>query len=223
MPTATTTFERVLAVPLVLAALVVAFLLVRREFTDVDTPTTALRLTPLDASDWSDLSSGPTAFGLPGAAVTIAEFGDFECPACRSFATTTLARIRADYPTQVRLVYRHRPLAQHRFAVQAASASECARSAGRFEVMHDLLYATQDSLGLLPWGTLGLRAGLQDSAGFESCVRRADHLSIQQDTVLAERLEVHEVPSLAINGHRLSGVPSQRQLTRIVDSILSAR
>jgi hypothetical protein len=161
--TTTTTFEKVLAVPLVIAALVVAVMLVRREFTDVDTPTNALTLTPLDTSEWRDLSDGPTSFGRPHAAVTIVEFGDFECPACRSFATTTLARIRSEYPTQVRLVYRHRPLAQHRFAVQAASASECARVAGRFEVMHDLLFATQDSLGLLPWGNLGLRAGLSDS------------------------------------------------------------
>lgn len=223
MPTPSTTLERILAVPLVIAALVVAAMLVRREFTEVDNPTVALTLIPLGASDWRDLSDGPTSLGRPDAAVTIVEFGDFECPACRSFATTTLARIRTDHPTQVRLIYRHRPLAQHRFAVQAAAASECARAAGRFEEMHDLLYATQDSFGLLPWGGLGIRAGLPDSASFEACVKDRKHIALWVDSVLAERLAVNEVPMLAINGHRLSGVPTEKQLTRMVDSILSGR
>lgn len=223
MGTTPTTLEKVLAVPLVISAMVVAVLLIRRELATTPPPQSDLSVATVDDDDWQRMIDAPVAFGSQDAPVTIVEFGDFECPACKSFATNTLPRLRQEYPGHVRIIYRHRPLLQHRFARQAAAAAECARSRGHFESFHDLLYSKQDSLGLLPWGGLAIAVGIADSAGFEACVHEARQQILVIDSALADRLDVAAVPTIAINGLRLGGVPDFKRLSGLVDSILGRR
>lgn len=84
------------------------------------------------------------ATGSAQAKVTIVEFSDFQCPACRQ-AEAVIKQILADYPQEVRLVYRHLPLTQiHNQAMAAAELSESAAAAGKFWGMHDLLFERQD-------------------------------------------------------------------------------
>ncbi len=70
-------------------------------------------------------ATGPSR-GPAGAAVTIVEFGDFQCPFCAR-ARGPLADLVAAYPTDVRLVFRQLPLTDiHAQAQGAAEASLCA-------------------------------------------------------------------------------------------------
>ncbi|MBI2048241.1 MAG: thioredoxin domain-containing protein, partial [Parcubacteria group bacterium] len=63
--------------------------------------------------------------GNPEAPVTIVEFSDFQCPFCQKFHPT-VQQVLAEYPGQVRWVYKHFPLDQiHLQARPAAEASEC--------------------------------------------------------------------------------------------------
>jgi protein-disulfide isomerase len=89
----------------------------------------------------SDHCVGPTH-----AAVTVVEYGDFECPNCKQ-AVPALKQLLDKYRERVRLAYRHFPLeAVHVHALHAAEAAECAGAQGRFWQMHDLLYANQNAL-----------------------------------------------------------------------------
>jgi protein-disulfide isomerase len=80
--------------------------------------------------------------GNPEAAVTLEEFGDFECPTCKEFATF-LDQVIKEYDPRVRLIFRNFPLAMHAHARDAALAAEAAGMQGRYWEMHDMLYREQ--------------------------------------------------------------------------------
>jgi cyclophilin family peptidyl-prolyl cis-trans isomerase/protein-disulfide isomerase len=84
--------------------------------------------------------------GPESAPITIIEYGDFQCPYC-SIASQNLKALLEQYPEDVKLVYRHFPLASiHPNAILATAASEAAglQSEDAFWAMHDLLYSTQE-------------------------------------------------------------------------------
>src|SRR5690242_7629732 len=89
---------------------------------------------------------GDAILGDPNASVTLAEYGDFECPYCgrAHFAIQeVLRRVGRD----VRFVFRHFPLsAMHPHAVRAAEAAEAAGAQGKFWPMHDTLFENQGAL-----------------------------------------------------------------------------
>ena len=78
--------------------------------------------------------------GPADAAVTVEEFGDFQCPPC-SKLSEPLNQLQKQY--NLRLIYREFPLAIHVHAKEAAFAAEAAGRQGRFWQMHDLLYREQ--------------------------------------------------------------------------------
>ena len=80
--------------------------------------------------------------GNPAAAVTLEEFGDFECPSCANLATF-LDQVIKEYHPRVRLIFRNFPLPNHLFARDAALAAEAAGLQGRYWEMHDMLYREQ--------------------------------------------------------------------------------
>ena len=80
------------------------------------------------------------------AAVTIVEYGDFECPNCRQ-AAPAVKLILEHWRGRVRLVWRHFPLeGVHPHALSAALASEAAAAQGKFWEMHDVLLENQGHL-----------------------------------------------------------------------------
>ena len=83
--------------------------------------------------------------GPEDAIITIVEYADFQCPYC-SVASQNLKALMERYPDDVRVVYRHFPLASiHDKAIPAAQAVEAAglQSKDAFWDFHDLLYETQ--------------------------------------------------------------------------------
>lgn len=84
--------------------------------------------------------------GPSHAAVTVVEYGDFECPNCKQ-AAPALKLLLERFPGRVRLVWRHFPLEEvHPHALPAALASEVAAAQGKFWPMHDLLFDDQRHL-----------------------------------------------------------------------------
>jgi hypothetical protein len=86
--------------------------------------------------------------GPLSAPLVIQMFSDFQCPFC-SRVEPTVARILASYPTEVRVVWRHYPLAFHANAMPAAeAASEVFAQVGDagFWPYHDLLFENQREL-----------------------------------------------------------------------------
>lgn len=76
------------------------------------------------------------------AAVTMVNFGDFQCPACGAYHSV-VKQLEAKYKDTLTVVFRHFPLSVHLNAVPAAMAAEAAGKQGKFWEMHDKLYETQ--------------------------------------------------------------------------------
>lgn len=92
------------------------------------------------------ISPDETIKGDMNAPITLVEYSDFQCPACKLYSTTVTSVIDAN--ADVRLVYRHFPLDQHQNARKAAAAAEAAGKQKKFFEYHDMLFDTQDD-----WGT----------------------------------------------------------------------
>jgi protein-disulfide isomerase len=80
------------------------------------------------------------ALGPADAAVTLEEFGDFQCPPCGQLSEP-INQLQKQY--NLRVIYREFPLPSHAHAKEAAFAAEAAGRQGRFWQMHDLLFREQ--------------------------------------------------------------------------------
>jgi protein-disulfide isomerase len=78
--------------------------------------------------------------GPANAAVTLEEFGDFQCPPCGKLSEP-INHLQKQY--NLRVIYREFPLPMHAHAKDAAFAAEAAGRQGRFWQMHDLLFREQ--------------------------------------------------------------------------------
>lgn len=77
--------------------------------------------------------------------VTILEYGDFQCPACKAYYPL-IQEIKKEYGDKIKFQFRHYPLTQiHPNAFIASRAAEAAGLQSKFFEMHDMLYEQQDS------------------------------------------------------------------------------
>jgi protein-disulfide isomerase len=163
-----------------------------------------------------------TLKGPEQAAVTIVEFSDFQCPACRSF-NPILSQVVEAYGDQVQVAFRQFPLRSiHPQAQPAAEAALCAREQGKFWQLHDAMFADQRSLNPPQLKALALTVGL-DGDAFDACLDEGRHRQlIDQDLERGERAGVTGTPSVFINGREVSPgrVPSFEQLQAVIDDEL---
>lgn len=204
-------------VVLVLCALAVTGLLVRRE---LFTPRTASADVLKKVDHWTELAAGGHTLGPADAPVRILEFADFQCPYCAALEPD-LDSLRSRYPGQVAVIYRHFPIPSHRYAVSAAQASECAAAQGRFDTFHDALFAAQDSIGHYAWRRFAQIAGVPDRRAFDICVGAHTFQDrVSQDAAAAHSIGALGTPTLVVNGVMLTG--SSAQLDSVVEVAVRA-
>jgi protein-disulfide isomerase len=143
--------------------------------------------------------------GPMNAAVTMVEYGDFECPYCGA-AHPVIEHIRRTAGDELRFVYRHFPLSNvHPHAERAAEAAEAAGAQHRFWAMHDLLFQHQSALdddSLLAYA----EALALDRARFsEELVSGAHAPRVREDFLSGVRSGVDGTPALFINEVRYDG------------------
>ncbi len=168
---------------------------------------------PALVEDWEQYGTGER-LGPADARVTIVEFGDFLCPFCQQ-AATEVREIRRRWPNDVAVVYRH--LIVHPEARDASLAAECARSEGRFEMLHDALYLNPESIGVKPWGEWAIEAGVRDTVEFLSCmVDPATDSIIVRDSLAARALRIPATPTFLINNRQYVGRLGVDRMTEYV-------
>lgn len=175
----------------------------------------------------------------PNAKVTIVEFGDYRCPACKAAYPATKQIIK-DYAEgtssaygKVNFVFRNFPFLPDSSlnpspiaSTLAANAAECASDLGKFWEMHDYLYANQpDETNIKMYniddltkaaGTLGM-----DTTKFKACLSaKTDNDRVQKDLADGTALNVNATPTFYINGAFMQGVPSYQDFKSILDQLL---
>ena len=166
---------------------------------------------------WHAVLASGRRIGPSSAPITIVEFADFECPACRSFELSVVAKMRRLYPNDFAVQFHHWPLPYHHLAYPAARAAECAAAQDRFAAFHDMVYELQDSLGLKSFASFATQSGVPDSAAFTKCVSTPDLVAaIESDVALAKLVGGGGTPTILVEGVVLGSVPDSSALVRIL-------
>jgi len=154
-----------------------------------------------------DHSQGPDS-----ALSTLVEFGDYQCPYCRT-AYSVVKRLQNTLGRKLRFVFRNFPLTQtHLYALSAAKVAEAAALQGRFWEMHDLLYENQgflvpDAIGCFPESLELNFETLRIDMGQGEVAQR-----LNEDRKSAIASGVNGTPSFFINGFRYDGPPDYDSL-----------
>jgi protein-disulfide isomerase len=136
--------------------------------------------------------------------VTLIEYSDFQCPACRTYYYL-VKRLMSEASTTVRLVYRHFPLPQHANAILAAQASEAAGVQGKFWEMFALIFEKHDEWAELADPRL-VFYGYADEIGLDQDKFKLDIDSATVKTVIANmqdegrKLGINQTPTFFVNG-----------------------
>jgi protein-disulfide isomerase len=156
--------------------------------------------------------TGP-ARGPKDAAVTIVEFGDLQCPACKAAQPTIEALVAAE-PT-VRFVFQNFPLEMHNWAAKGAAYADCVGLASSdafwkfvaktYETQTDITAATADEkLTALAEG-----AGVK-GADIAACAAKPETKAhVDASLALGKSVDVTGTPTLYINGRKIGSVDAR--------------
>jgi Na+/H+ antiporter NhaA len=156
--------------------------------------------------------------GADDAAVTLVEYGDYQCPYCGQ-AEVVIRQLLASFGDDLRYVWRHLPLNDvHANAQLAAEGAEAAAAQGAFWAMHDTLLDHQDELTAPDLGRYAADQGL-DVDRFWDELRRHRHADrVAEDVGSADASGVAGTPSFFINGRRHHGAYDIDTLTAAVQA-----
>ncbi|HEY2901056.1 MAG TPA: thioredoxin domain-containing protein [Polyangia bacterium] len=158
--------------------------------------------------------------GPATAKVNIVAFSDFQCPFC-SRVEPTLDKIMKEYPTQVRMYFRHNPLPFHQDAPLASEAALAAEAQGKFWEMHDKLFANQQNIKRPDLEKYAQELGL-DMGKFKTALDTNQYKSrIDADMALATQIGVQGTPNFYLNGRNIQGAQPYEEFKKVIDDEIS--
>ena len=181
------------------------------------------QLSPLAAISDSDWVRGPA-----DAAVTLIEYGDFQCPFCAELEKS-LKQLEEQYPNDLRVVYRNFPLigtADEPIHEKAALSMQAAEAAGlqeKYWEMHDALFAGQNdwidmSMEAFEDWLLDAAAGLElDVDQFAQDLHSDQLIQMAQDAWnQGQQDQISYTPYVLINGLLYTGPTDVYNLELII-------
>lgn len=159
------------------------------------------------------------------AKVTLVEFGDYQCPACRA-SQPTLEKLIKDYEGKMTFVFRNFPLPLHANAKVSSEAAEAAGEQGKYWEMNSLLYERQDE-----WSQLSnpidkfvsyAEELKLDTAKFKKSIETYKYdQKIRGDQTDGETLGVSSTPTFFLNGEKLVGGQNYGVWKKKIDALLA--
>lgn len=151
--------------------------------------------------------SGP-ARGPKDAPVTIVEFGDLQCPACKQ-AQQPIEKLVAEEPN-ARFVFQSFPLEMHNWALKGAEYADCVGRASNdaFWKFVSKTYETQSDI--TAENVDEKLTAIADGAGVKgsdiaACAAKPETKAhVEASIALGKSVEVGSTPTLFINGRRIS-------------------
>jgi protein-disulfide isomerase len=166
----------------------------------------------MSASQWDAVLTVPVTEnrdhiqGTADAAVTLVEYGDYECPYCGA-AHGVVQGIQRRLGQDLAYVFRNFPLVSaHPHALIAAAAAEAAGAQGRFWPMHDRLFEHQHLLDERSLLLHALAVGVPDVERFAGDLKDHRYVPrIRDDLASGARSGVTGTPTFFVNGVRHDG------------------
>lgn len=165
--------------------------------------------------------------GPASAPVTIVEFFDPSCEACRAFHPI-VKEILAKFPNDVRLVLRYAPF--HEGSDEAVRILEASRAQNKFETVLDALFEKQSEWALhgsppdldRAWAIAG-EVGLNLEAA-KTAAKSAEVASVlKQDVTDLTALVIQQTPTFFVNGRPLPEFGPEQLLALVQAEVDSAR
>lgn len=171
--------------------------------------------------------------GGNSAAVTLTEYGDFQCSACYQYEPI-LKSLYEKYQDQIVFQFRHFPIVSaHPNAFSASRAAEAAAKQGKFWEMHDKLYETQDPSGKTGWvassNALSFFEKFAEELGLDVAKFKTDFASeevndlINADIAAAKSVPVSGTPTFQINGKKIENPTSLEDFSKLIDEAIKAK
>ncbi|MBR9690951.1 thioredoxin domain-containing protein [Candidatus Woesearchaeota archaeon] len=117
---------------------------------------------------YQNIDSPRPILGNPQASVSVVEFSDIQCPACKNAAAYP-HRLINEFGESISFEFKHFPLAFHQYAFDAAMAAECANDHGKFWEFVDMAYVNQDNIKKKDLKKYASNLGL-DTSLFSACL-----------------------------------------------------
>jgi len=154
-------------------------------------------------------------WGAPTAPVTAVVFSDFECSFCGRHAQT-MAKLKAKYGDDLRLVFKQYPLQFHPNAETMAVVSLGALKLGKFWEVHDILFSGaafgSDDDFAEALHKAGVNAGDLLQASLDpKCLEK-----VEADLALGNQVGINGTPATFINGILVSGAVPFDELDAVV-------
>lgn len=174
-------------------------------------------------------ANGPS-HGPADAPVTIVEFGDLECPACKA-AQPQISKLMQEEP-KMKLIFQNFPLESvHKWALLGAKYIDCVSQQGS-DATFKFIAAVYEHQGEITADTadaalksFAKEAGADPDA-VTACVAKPETLArVRQSIALGEKLGVNSTPTFFINGRKVVGFGNNTPyevVKAIVDFNLSA-
>lgn len=167
--------------------------------------------------------------GPEDAKITIVEFTDYECPACRA-SQQRLEEMLAPFRGRYRIMHRHFPLDQscnpsiprefNRYSCSASRHAICAQQQGRFWEMNELIFSSRRPLTDDHLRFLAEQAGLNLDEMEECLESGTPEEYLARDIKDGIELEIRGTPSLFIGGNVIVGLPRPEQINAVLSTTL---
>jgi protein-disulfide isomerase len=161
--------------------------------------------------------------GDESAAVTLVEYGDYQCPYCGQ-AYPIVKRVQKHFGKRLRFVFRNFPLIEmHPNAEFAAETAEFAAAHDKFWEAHDLLYENQQSLGGELYAEIAKKLALAPADLRTALEKREFAPRVRTDFSSGVRSGVNGTPTFFINGQRHDASFDYETLVAAIEAAASAK
>ncbi len=172
----------------------------------------AFLVEPVNADDHSR--------GNEGAAITLVEYGDYECPYC-AMADPVVKQLLEEFGEDLRLIFRNLPLADvHPHAEQAAEFAEAVALQGKFWEMHDALFKNRKDLTEPALRNYASDVGAEAKRLDEDLESGAPRRRVDADLESAIRSGANGTPTFFINGERYDASWSYEPFAEYLHGVL---
>jgi protein-disulfide isomerase len=175
-----------------------------------------------------ELTDGDT-LGLSTAPVLIELYSDFQCPACKLFATERLPVLLNDFIKAGIVRIDAKDIAflgtgSPDESLELAVGASCAAEQDRYWEFHDLVFWNQGRENRGDHDTAFIQrvadAAELDRAAFDACFARTDIRGpITAATTQALGAGINSTPTLLVNGQKVTGVPAYADLAALIQQL----
>ncbi len=167
--------------------------------------------------------------GATASKVTLVEYGDFQCPACKQYFPI-VKQLEEEYKDKVTFQFSHFPLVQiHPNAFLGSRAAEAAGKQGKFFEMHDLLYENQESWSRSPNPNTEFESYAKqlqlNMDQFKTDLNSSETADvINADVKSGQALGANSTPTFVLNGKKIDKSPQSIEgFKKLLDETLAQK